>query len=132
MPARRPQGNGLILAILRSPAHRLLSGMTIELRYTGRRSGREFALPVQYARDGERLLVAVQDHENKVWWRNFQTPQPIGVRLKGTLRRGTARVVGPDDRDWDSDRRRYEARWRRLAGQVTGPFIRIDLEPPPK
>ena len=32
MPTSRPQGNGLVLAVLRSPAHRLLSGMTIELR----------------------------------------------------------------------------------------------------
>jgi hypothetical protein len=39
MRARRPQGNGLVLAVLRSPAHRLLSGTAIELSYTGRRSG---------------------------------------------------------------------------------------------
>ena len=58
MPVRRPQSNGLVLALLRSPAHRLLSGMAIELRYTGRRSGRQFTLPVQYAREGNRLLVA--------------------------------------------------------------------------
>ena len=47
---KRPQGNSLVLAVLRSPAHRLLSGMAVELRYTGRRSGRVFAPPLQYAR----------------------------------------------------------------------------------
>ena len=67
MPARRPQGNGLVLAVLRSPAHRLLSGMAIELRYTGRRSGHQFTLPVQYARERNRLLVAVQDPSTKTW-----------------------------------------------------------------
>ena len=49
MPARRPRGNSFVLAVLRSPAHRLLSGMAVELRYTGRRSGRRYVLPVQYA-----------------------------------------------------------------------------------
>jgi len=54
MPARKSHGHGPVLAVLRSPAHRLLSGMAIELRYTGRRSGREFTLPVQYAPDERR------------------------------------------------------------------------------
>src|SRR3954471_6576391 len=127
MPARRPQGNGFILAVLRSPAHRLLSGMAIELRYTGRRSGRQFALPVQYAREADRLLVAVQDASTKTWWRNFRTPQEVSVRLRGKLHRGTPLVVDPDDPMWDRDRRLYEARWRRLAGRVSGPLVQITL-----
>ena len=96
MPARKSHGHGPVLAVLRSPAHRLLSGMAIELRYTGRRSGREFTLPVQYAREGERLLVAVQHPSTTTWWRNFRTPQEVNVRLRGTVRPGTACVVGPD------------------------------------
>jgi len=48
MPIKRPQGNSVVLAVLRSSAHRLLSGMAVELRYTGRRSGRQYVLPVQY------------------------------------------------------------------------------------
>ena len=127
MPTRKPQGNGLVLAVLRSPAHRLLSGMTIELSYTGRRSGRQFTLPVQYAREGERLLVAVQDPAAKAWWRNFRTPQEVIVRLRGKPRQGTARVVAPDDPAWDEDRRLYEARWKRLGGRVSGPMVQITL-----
>jgi hypothetical protein len=37
---RLPQGNAIVLAVLRSRAHRLLSGAAIELHYVGRRSGR--------------------------------------------------------------------------------------------
>ncbi|HSJ44112.1 MAG TPA: hypothetical protein VK923_05445 [Euzebyales bacterium] len=55
MRRRLPQGNGIVLAVLRSPFHRLLSGVALELRYTGRRSGREYVLPVQYARRGDQL-----------------------------------------------------------------------------
>jgi deazaflavin-dependent oxidoreductase (nitroreductase family) len=127
MPTRKLQGNGLVLTVLRSRAHGLLSGMAIELRYTGRRSGRQFAVPVQYARDGQRLLVAVQDPSSTTWWRNFRTPQPVSVRLRGQLRAGTARLVDPDDEAWDHLRRLYEARWRRFGGRVSGPLIDIIL-----
>jgi len=97
MPVKRPQGNSLVLAVLRSPAHRLLSGMALELRYTGRRSGRQYMLPVQYAREGERLVVVPQDAESKTWWRNFLTPQSVRVRLNGRLCEGTAQVIRPGD-----------------------------------
>jgi deazaflavin-dependent oxidoreductase (nitroreductase family) len=127
MPLRRPQGNTVVLAVLRSPAHRLLSRMTIELRYTGRRTGRQYVLPVQYARDRERLVVVPQDAGSKTWWRNFLTAQPVTVRLDGRLRQGLAHVVDRQDPEWEQDRRLYEARWRRLAGHVDGPIVEISL-----
>src|SRR5688572_16569955 len=94
---RRPQGDSVVLWILRSRAHRLLSGSAVELVYTGRRSGRRITLPVQYAAGGDRLVVVPQDPAHKTWWRNFQTTQPVTVRLRGRLRTGTARVVPPED-----------------------------------
>jgi deazaflavin-dependent oxidoreductase (nitroreductase family) len=128
MPVKRLQGNGLILAILRSRAHRLLSGIVIELGYTGRRSGREYALPVQYARDGQRLVVVPQRASSATWWRNFLTPRPVSVRLRGQVHDATARVVQPEDPAWEHDARLYRARLRRLAGSVTGPLVEISLE----
>src|SRR3954469_23235138 len=74
-----PQGNGLVLAVLRSRVHWLLSGMVIELRYTGRRTAREYVLPVQYVGTGERLVVRPQAVKRSNWWRNFQTPTPVTV-----------------------------------------------------
>ncbi len=59
MRVKLPQGNAVVLAVLRSRAHRLLSASAIELRYLGRRSGRQYVLPVQYAR-------AVDDAEDCV------------------------------------------------------------------
>jgi deazaflavin-dependent oxidoreductase (nitroreductase family) len=127
MPVKRPRGNSIVLAVLRSPAHRLLSGMAIELRYTGRRSGRQYVLPVQYAREGQRLVVVPQGADAKRWWRNFLTQQPVSVRLNRRLHSGTARVVHPDDPVWEDDRRLYELRWRRLAGRVCGPIVEITI-----
>jgi deazaflavin-dependent oxidoreductase (nitroreductase family) len=122
-----PQGNSVVLTILRSPVHRLLSGMAIELQYTGRRSGRRFSVPVQYVQDGGRLVIVPQDADTKTWWRNFRTAQPVTVRLKGRLYDGTARVVRPEDPEWQDDQRLYVARWKRLAGRVTGPLVEIRL-----
>lgn len=116
-----------MLAVLRSRAHRLLSGLAIELRYTGRRSGRLYAIPVQYARDGQRLVVAPQGAEAKTWWRNFLTPQPVNVRLDGRLRVGTAVVVDRDDPGWEDARRLYGTRWRRTAVRLTGPLVVISV-----
>ena len=127
MPSRRPQGNTVVLAVLRSPAHRLLSRMTMELRYTGRRTGRQYVVPVQYARDRERLVVVPQGAGSKTWWRNFLTAQPVTVRLDGRLRQGFAHVVDRQDPEWAQDRRLYEARWRRSAGKVDGPIVEISL-----
>ena len=126
---KRPQGNAVVLAVLRSPAHRLLSGVAVELRYTGRRSGRQYVLPVQYARDGSRVVIVPQDANSKTWWRNFRSPQPVTVRLAGRLRQGTARVVDRGDPAWEEDRRLYGSRWRRLADRLDGPLVEIALDP---
>jgi deazaflavin-dependent oxidoreductase (nitroreductase family) len=102
--------------------------MAIELRYNGRRSGRPYVLPVQYARVGRRLVVVPQRPESTTWWRNFQTPQPVCVRLKGRLRDGVARVVLREDEAWEQLRRPYELRWRRLAGRLAGPIVEITID----
>ena len=124
-----PQGNAIVLAVLRSPAHRLLSATAIELRYTGRRSRREYVLPVQYAQAGEQLVVRPQHWQHATWWRNFRTPQPVTVRLAGRLRDGTARVVESSDPRWASARQTYTTRWPRLARGGSGPLVLIDLQP---
>lgn len=131
MRVRLPQGNAIVLAVLRSPAHRLLSRLVIELRYTGRRTGRPYVLPVQYARDGSLLVAAPQRAEAKTWWRNFLNPQPVQVRLAGRVYDATAEVVEPDDPRWERDRQLYVSRWRGLAATMSGPLVEISLESAP-
>jgi hypothetical protein len=127
MRVKLPQGNAVVLALLRSPAHRLLSGFVIELRYTGRRSGQGYVLPVQYARAGDRLILWPQDAQRKTWWRNFLTPQPVAVRLAGQLYRGTALALDHDNSAWDAARRVYTSRWPRFARRVTGPLVEVSV-----
>jgi deazaflavin-dependent oxidoreductase (nitroreductase family) len=124
-----PQGNGLVLAVLRSRAHRLFSAMVIELRYTGRRTGREYVLPVQYAGTGQRLVVRPQRPQRSTWWRNFRTPTPVTVRLAGRIRRGTAQLVAAHEPEWEQARQLYGSRWRRSSQGMTGPLVVILIDP---
>jgi hypothetical protein len=124
-----PQGNGLVLAVLRSPTHRLVSGMVIELRYTGRRTGREYVLPVQYAATSDRLVIRPQAVQRSTWWRSFHTPTPVTVRLAGRIRRGTAHLVAAHEPAWEQARKLYSSRWRRSSKRMTGPLVVISLEP---
>ena len=124
-----PQGNGLMLAVLRSRAHWLASGMVIELHYIGRRTERRYALPVQYARFGERLVIRPQQVRRSLWWRNFATPAAVTVVIAGRIRHGTAGLVTADEPAWEQARDLYAARWRRSAQAITGPLVVISLEP---
>jgi hypothetical protein len=101
--AHRPPAvvNRMVLAVLRSPLHGLLDPGICELRYRGRRTGRMVALPVIYARYGERFVVVVGDASDKRWWRNFTDPRQVEVRRGRQRGVGTCRVVTPDDPDYE-------------------------------
>ena len=75
--------NPVMRALLRSPFHRLLSGQILLLTYNGRRSGRQYTLPVGYLRDGDALLVVAQHSELKQWWRNLRDGAPVVVLVRG-------------------------------------------------
>lgn len=120
-------GNRVVRAVLRSPLRGFLGGMC-ELKYAGRRTGRTIALPVQYARDGERLVVNVGRSGAKKWWRNFVEPGPVAVSVNGVDREGIARVVAlaaPDRGQVASIYRRSHPKVE-VAGD---PMVVIDLAP---
>jgi len=75
--------NTFVAVLLRSPAHRFLSGSTDLIRYVGARSGRTFTTPTQYVLDRDDLIIMVGRPETKSWWRNFVTPHNIDVLVRG-------------------------------------------------
>jgi deazaflavin-dependent oxidoreductase (nitroreductase family) len=87
--------NSPIAWILRSPLRFLLDSTLMLVTVTGRKSGRQFTIPVGYQRDGDRIVVLVSRRRTKLWWRNYREPGPIEVHTRGESRRGTARVVDP-------------------------------------
>ena len=88
--------NPLVRAVLRSPAHGLLSGHLALLTVTGRRSGRTFTFPVGYHRDRERVTIGVGWPERKRWWHNLVGGGRVEIRLAGVRRHGTAWARGDE------------------------------------
>ena len=88
--------NPLVRGVLRSPAHRLLSGHLALLTVTGRRSGRSYTFPVGYHRDGDRVTIGVDWPERKRWWRNLREPAPVEIWVAGVRQGCTAHARGDE------------------------------------
>lgn len=73
--------NTFVIWLLRSPLHSLLSRSTLLLIITGRKSARQYILPVNYVRDNNILWVTSQ--RQRTWWRNLQGGAALQVVLKG-------------------------------------------------
>jgi hypothetical protein len=75
--------NPAVLLILRSPLHGLVSASLLAITYKGRKSGGKYILPVQYARDNDRIFVVPGQPEQKTWWRNFKGGLSVELTLRG-------------------------------------------------
>ena len=83
--------NGVMRVLLTSPAHRVVSGRSVLLGITGRRTGRQYEICVGYAAHGpDAIDVLVSDASNRTWWRNFVDGGPVRVVLRGQERNGWA------------------------------------------
>ena len=89
--------NRIVVALLQSPVHPLLSGGVDLVRFEGRRSGRTITTPTQYARMGDDVVILVGHPDHKTWWRNFETERDVDVLVRGTWLRLRARVVRGSD-----------------------------------
>jgi deazaflavin-dependent oxidoreductase (nitroreductase family) len=67
--------------LLRSPLHGAVSGMYLLITFTGRKSGKVYTTPVQYHRDGDRILV-ITSRAYK-WWKNLEGGASVRLRLRG-------------------------------------------------
>ncbi|NJM05229.1 hypothetical protein HC891_01835 [Candidatus Gracilibacteria bacterium] len=81
--------NPAMMAVLRSPLHRPLSDSLMILIFEGRKSGKRYMIPVGYLQEGDKLYI----FSHRPWSKNFIGGAPIGLRLRGELRRGLARVT---------------------------------------
>jgi deazaflavin-dependent oxidoreductase (nitroreductase family) len=88
--------NPLVKLILRSPFHPMISGNTILLAFTGRKSGKPYSTPINYAIDGNTITVISK--RSRTWWKNLQGGAPVKVVVQGQERCGTAEAIVPDDK----------------------------------
>ena len=91
--------NPALRLLLHSPAHGLASARLALITYSGRKSGREYTIPVFYRDKGEEVTIAVGWPERKVWWRNLTGEgAPVRLLVRGQTVRGHAvatREAGP-------------------------------------
>ena len=116
--------NPVVRALARTRAHRLLGRHIVVLRYTGRRTGRRYELPVMSAEAGEDLVVVSGRHETKTWWRNFgATPQEVEVRSRGRLERRSARRVRPGEPGYTEALAAYRRQFRHVDVDDDSPVL---------
>lgn len=84
--------NTLVRPLLRAPIiGKYISGAITEITYTGRKSGKQFSIPVNYKRRDDEVTIAVALPGQKNWWRNFYPDGgPISIELDGVTRTGYA------------------------------------------
>jgi hypothetical protein len=116
------RANSVVERILQSPAHRLLSGTTVLVRYRGRRTGAEHTLPVQFADTHHGLVVLVGDPDTKTWWRNFDEMGQVSVLVRGQWVPMTAHAlrVAVDPDAVTPLLRSYAARFPKVVKRLDG------------
>lgn len=119
--------NPIVRAILRSPAHRLLSGALLLITVTGRRTGREYSFPVMYAPDGDDLLIFVGMHEEKSWWRNLRGGADVVVRVRGEDQPRRAELLAGDRDSLREPLAVYLRRFPRAEGAVGDEVVMVRL-----
>jgi hypothetical protein len=92
--------NPLVVALLRSRLHVLASKGLMVLSWTGRKSGREFSIPVGYQREGDSVVVLISKRGEKSWWKNFREPWPAELLIRGRVRSASGVRVEPGSEEF--------------------------------
>lgn len=83
--------NPFVRALLRSPLHGLLSRSVMLITVFGRRTGRSYTLPVQYACLG--AIVYVYSPGDRRWWHNLDEESPVTARIGNETLAGVGKVL---------------------------------------
>lgn len=86
--------NPLVTTILRSPLHGFMSGNTLLLTYTGRKSKQAYTFPISYGQQGNDIYLIT--HHDKPWWKSVRGGAEVTVRVRGQDRPGQADVLDVD------------------------------------
>ena len=88
-PRWQGTANRIMRGMLRTPLLAQAIGSKLVMLYvTGRKSGRQYNIPVAYTRDGGDLLIGTPFG----WGKNLRTGEPVPIRLKGRLRQADVRA----------------------------------------
>ncbi|WP_454791825.1 hypothetical protein [Mycolicibacterium lutetiense] len=70
----------LVKIVLRTPAHRCISDTMMILAVTGRRTGRNYEIPLSYVADGA-VVTCITGIDN-AWWKNLRGGADVTVLLQ--------------------------------------------------
>ena len=93
LPQDKPPrwANSLMKWALTAPVLQRMVGQGVALlSFTGHKTGESYAIPVSYGREGDKVTVITKRRRN--WWRNFETPAEVGLRLAGSEYTGKAEI----------------------------------------
>ena len=83
--------NPMMIWLLKSPLHGMISKGVMLVSVTGRKSGRTISTPTNYLRDGNTLWVI--SWRDRKWWRNLRGGANVRVLLTGKSVEGRGQVI---------------------------------------
>jgi deazaflavin-dependent oxidoreductase (nitroreductase family) len=90
--------NAMMVALLRSPLHGLISSGIMLVTYVGRKTGKRYNVPISYVRDEEdEDVLWTISLRKRTWWRNLRGGMEVTLRLRGRNRVATGEVLEGDE-----------------------------------
>lgn len=83
--------NPMMIWLLKSPLHGMISKGVMLVTVTGRKSGRSISTPTNYVRD--RNILWVISWRERTWWRNLRGGAKVRVLLAGNSVEGRGQVI---------------------------------------
>jgi len=83
--------NPIVIPLLNSRLHGLMSGDVMLLTITGRRSGRTYTRPVSYRREDQTVRCFTLRHTG--WWKNLRGGADVSIHVRGETLRGRAEAI---------------------------------------
>ena len=86
--------NPMMRLALHSPAHFVFSSNILVVKYTGRKTGRSYEVPLRYVeKDG---VVQCYSDKRAGWWPNLRNNDNVILRIRGRDRRYSTQVLTDD------------------------------------
>jgi hypothetical protein len=82
--------NPFMRAILRSKAHKLLSGTLMLITYKGRKTGKSYTNPIGYYEWSTEELISFTSAS---WWKNVLNGSPVSLLVKGRKLQALPKVI---------------------------------------
>jgi len=83
--------NPMMIWLLKSPLHGMISKGVMLVTVTGRKSGKSISTPTNYLHDGNTLRVI--SWRERTWWRNLKGGAEVQILLAGRSAEGRGQVI---------------------------------------